>query len=88
MILRLIQAIQNNYSKMVKTFSDVFGKGFCVFGKDKMTTFENYFLDDGAYMSVKILCEVVRCKRAGKNIEDLLEGLEEPAECKEFRMKI
>jgi len=49
---------------------------------------ENYFLDDGAYMSVKILCEVVRCKRAGKNIEDLLAGLEEPAECKEFRMKI
>ncbi len=49
---------------------------------------ENYFLDDGAYMSVKILCEVVRCKRAGKNIEDLLEGLEEPAECQEFRMKI
>ncbi len=49
---------------------------------------ENYFLDDGAYMSVKILCEVVRCKRAGKNIEDLLDGLEEPAECKEFRMKI
>lgn len=49
---------------------------------------ENYFLDDGAYMSVKILCEVVRCKRAGKSIEDLLEGLEEPAECGEFRMKI
>ena len=39
-------------------------------------------------MSVKILCEVVRCKRAGRNIENLLEGLEEPAECKEFRMKI
>ncbi len=49
---------------------------------------ENYFLDDGAYMSVKILCETVRCKRAGKKIEDLLEGLEEPAECGEFRMKI
>lgn len=49
---------------------------------------ENYFLDDGAYMSVKILCEAVRCKRAGKSIEDLLEGLEEPAECGEFRMKI
>ena len=49
---------------------------------------ENYFLDDGAYMSVKILCEVVRCKRAGKDIEELLAGLEEAAECKEFRMKI
>ena len=49
---------------------------------------ENYFLDDGAYMSVKILCEVVKCKRAGKSIEDLLEGLEEAADCGEFRLGI
>ena len=49
---------------------------------------ENYFLDDGAYMSVKILCEVVKCKRAGKSIEGMLEGLEEAAECGEFRMTI
>ncbi len=49
---------------------------------------ENYFLDDGAYMSVKILCEVVRCKRAGKSIEDLLEGLEEAVESKEIRIGI
>ena len=49
---------------------------------------ENYFLDDGAYMSVKILCEVVKCKRAGKSIESMLEGLEEAAECGEFRMTI
>lgn len=49
---------------------------------------ENYFLDDGAYMSVKILCEAVRCKRAGKSIEDLLDGLTEAAESKEIRIKI
>lgn len=49
---------------------------------------ENYFLDDGAYMSVKILCEVVRCKRVGKSIEDMLEGLEEAAESKEIRIGI
>lgn len=49
---------------------------------------ENYFLDDGAYMSVKILCEVVKCKRAGRSIEDLLEGLEEAAQSGEFRMSI
>lgn len=49
---------------------------------------ENYFLDDGAYMSVKILCEVVKCKRAGKSIEDLLNGLEEAADCGEFRLGI
>lgn len=49
---------------------------------------ENYFLDDGAYMSVKILCEVVKCKRAGVSIESMLEGLEEAADCGEFRMTI
>ena len=49
---------------------------------------ENYFLDDGAYMSVKILCEVVRCKRAGKSIEDLLEGLTEAADSTEIRIGI
>ncbi len=49
---------------------------------------ENYFLDDGAYMSVKILCEAVRCKRAGKSIEDMLAGLEEPVESKEYRLAI
>jgi len=49
---------------------------------------ENYFLDDGAYMSVKILCEVVRSKRAGKSIEDLLEGLTEAADSKEIRIGI
>ena len=49
---------------------------------------ENYFLDDGAYMSVKILCEAVRCKRAGKSIEDMLAGLNEPAESKEYRFAI
>lgn len=49
---------------------------------------ENYFLDDGAYMSVKILCEVVRCKRAGRSIEDMLDGLSEAAESKEIRIGI
>lgn len=49
---------------------------------------ENYFLDDGAYMSVKILCEVVRCKRAGKSIEDMLSGLQESAESREIRISI
>ena len=49
---------------------------------------ENYFLDDGAYMSVKILCEAYRCKKENKSIEDLLKDLEEPKESKEVRFKI
>lgn len=49
---------------------------------------ENYFLDDGAYMSVKILCEAVRSKRAGHSIEELLSGLKEAAESREYRIAI
>lgn len=49
---------------------------------------ENYFLDDGAYLAVKIICELVKCKRQGKALEDLLEGLEDPEESKEYRIPI
>ena len=49
---------------------------------------ENYFLDDGAYMSVKILIEAVKCKRNGQSLESLLEGLEEALEAKECRLRI
>ena len=49
---------------------------------------ENYFLDDGAYMSVKILCEAVRSKRAGRSIKDMLSGLQEAAESREYRISI
>lgn len=49
---------------------------------------ENYFLDDGAYMSVKIICEMAKCKREGKRIEDLISDLKKPAESNEYRLKI
>jgi phosphomannomutase len=49
---------------------------------------ENYFLDDGAYMAVKIICELVKCKRQGKALEDLLEGLKEPEDSIEIRIPI
>lgn len=49
---------------------------------------ENYFLDDGAYMSVKIICKLAKCKQEGKNIEDLIADLKKPAESVERRLKI
>ena len=45
---------------------------------------ENYFLDDGAYLVTKFLIELA-CSRP---LESLVEGLEEPAESREFRLKI
>ena len=45
---------------------------------------ENYFLDDGAYLIVKILIELA----CGRDPEDLIRDLPEPAESREFRMPI
>jgi phosphomannomutase len=49
---------------------------------------DNYFLDDGAYMITKILIEAAWLHREGKPLSTLLEGLEEPLESREFRLKI
>ncbi|KAL4178798.1 hypothetical protein AMTRI_Chr13g84060 [Amborella trichopoda] len=51
---------------------------------------ENRFLDDGAYMVVKIIIEMVRMRLAGSNegIGSLIQELEEPTESVELRMNI
>ena len=50
---------------------------------------ENYCLDDGAYIAVKIIIEAVRRRlRGGGGISDLLSELREPLEEKEVRLKI
>lgn len=50
---------------------------------------ENYNLDDGAYLAVKIIIEAVRRKNAGgKGVGDLLSDLREPLEEAEARLKI
>lgn len=45
---------------------------------------ENYFLDDGAYLMVKLLIEMGKKIR----IADMLEGLKEPAESDEIRFHV
>ncbi|MBR6115208.1 MAG: phosphomannomutase/phosphoglucomutase [Oscillospiraceae bacterium] len=45
---------------------------------------ENWFLDDGAYLITKMLIELA----CGRRLETLLEGLPEPAESREFRMRV
>jgi phosphomannomutase len=49
---------------------------------------ENYFLDDGAYLIVKILIEVAKLFKEGKDITLLIKGLEHPLESEEIRIKI
>ncbi|MFA5689941.1 MAG: hypothetical protein WC959_12515 [Kiritimatiellales bacterium] len=50
---------------------------------------ENYFLDDGAYQIAKVLIKAAQLHAANAGtVDELLAGLPEPAEAKEYRAKI
>ncbi|MBR2765394.1 MAG: phosphomannomutase/phosphoglucomutase [Blautia sp.] len=49
---------------------------------------DNYFSDDGAYISIKIICQLARMRQQGQELESLLEGFEEPGDEMELRFKI
>ncbi|MBN1118396.1 MAG: phosphomannomutase/phosphoglucomutase [Bacteroidales bacterium] len=49
---------------------------------------ENYFLDDGAYLVVKILTKLYDIKKQNRTLADILKDLKAPAESEEFRIKI
>lgn len=49
---------------------------------------ENYFLDDGAYLAVKILIAAAKLHAEGKNLSSLIADLKQPVESKEYRLKI
>lgn len=49
---------------------------------------ENYFLDDGAYMAVKLIVAVANAKKEGKNIASLIDGFKEAYDAREYRMNI
>ncbi|MBP0962809.1 MAG: phosphomannomutase/phosphoglucomutase, partial [Oscillospiraceae bacterium] len=49
---------------------------------------ENYFLDDGAYLSAKMVIQAARLRKQGKTLADMLAGMGEPAEAAELRFKI
>lgn len=49
---------------------------------------ENYYLDDGAYLAVKLLIAAAKAKKEGREIADLIANLKYPAESVEYRLKI
>ncbi|MCR5784518.1 MAG: phosphomannomutase/phosphoglucomutase [Eubacterium sp.] len=49
---------------------------------------ENYFLDDGAYLSVKMVIELAKRHQSGEKMEDLISSLKYPKDSGEFRLKI
>lgn len=49
---------------------------------------ENYFLDDGAYLVAKLLVEMAKLSKQGKNLTELISNLKQPEENKEYRFNI
>lgn len=49
---------------------------------------ENNFLDDGAYLVVRLLCKAAKLANEGKELSDLIADLPQPSEAKEIRLNI
>ena len=49
---------------------------------------ENYYLDDGAYLAVKLLIAAARAHAEGRTLADLIAPLRHPAEAREIRLRI
>lgn len=49
---------------------------------------ENYFLDDGAYLVAKLIVQAASLRREGKELQDLISTLRQPAESTEIRFKV
>ncbi|QTQ17254.1 phosphomannomutase/phosphoglucomutase [Treponema parvum] len=49
---------------------------------------ENYYLDDGAFLAVKLVIALANAKQNGKELSSLIEKLPSPVEAKEYRFKI
>ena len=49
---------------------------------------ENYYLDDGAYLAVKLIIAAAKARAEGRTLADLIAKLRHPAEAREIRIRI
>jgi phosphomannomutase len=49
---------------------------------------ENYYLDDGAYLSLRLAVKAAQLKREGKKLTDLISDLKQAVESTEVRLKV
>ena len=49
---------------------------------------ENFFLDDGAFLVAKLIVQAARMRKDGKDLQDLISSLRQPAESVEVRFKV
>eukprot|EP00178_Gracilaria_changii_P001111 TRINITY_DN1160_c0_g1_i3.p1 TRINITY_DN1160_c0_g1~~TRINITY_DN1160_c0_g1_i3.p1 ORF type:complete len:636 (+),score=155.79 TRINITY_DN1160_c0_g1_i3:1817-3724(+) len=96
---RFIEALGGKHFRYRKGYKNVIDKGIELNRNGVQTELaietsghgamrENYMLDDGAYLAVKIIVQMVRMSLSGdqRGIGGLLDGLQEPVEEKEFRL--
>eukprot|EP00899_Mesostigma_viride_P020964 jgi/Mesvir1/2886/Mv13960-RA.2 len=99
-LAKLIEARGGRHFRFTKGYKNIIDKGIALNETGVETHLmietsghgamkENYFLDDGAYLAVKIVIEMVRKRLAGKGgIGDVLADLAEPVEEREFRLNL
>ena len=49
---------------------------------------ENYYLDDGAYLAVKLIIAAAKARAEDRTLDNLIVNLRQPAEAREIRIKI
>lgn len=96
---RFIEGLGGHHFRYRKGYKNVIDKGIELNEKGTQTELaietsghgamrENYMLDDGAYLAVKIIIEMVRLRLSGddRGIGGLIEALDAPREEEEFRL--
>lgn len=96
---RFIEGLGGSHFRYRKGYKNVIDKGIELNDAGRETNLaietsghgamrENWYLDDGAYLAVKIIIEMVRLRLQGdtRGIGGLLDGLDEPLEEYEFRL--
>ncbi len=86
--LRFKRGYKNVIDKSVELNSNAVNSPLAIETSGHAALKENYFLDDGAYLATKIVCLLAKLKKQGRDINELIADLKEPAESLEVRMPI
>ena len=86
--LRYRRGYRNVINKMLELVAEGQDCALAIETSGHAAFLDNYALDDGAYLGTLIVCAAAELKREGKGISTLVEGLDEPLESREVRMRI
>lgn len=86
--LRFKRGYKNVIDKSIELNSNGINSTLAIETSGHAALKENYFLDDGAYLATKIVILLAKLNKQGKNIDELISSLEEPAESVEIRIPI